>query len=288
MKKRSLDLSGKIDQTLIDALHAVSAIAEKLKIPFFVIGATARDIIMSVGYGVESERATLDLDLGVQVENWNIYNQLKSALVGTGKFREEREPQRLKFKEELPMDIVPFGAIANGGSHILWPLHHEMKMTTLGFQDAHADTISVRLSNDPEFRIEFASLCGIAVLKIFAWNERYPERKKDAMDLDYVMRNYVYAGNEERLYSEEADILDLKEFEYEFAGACLLGRDMAKMLQNRTRSKLLEIISRQVGNRDRYPLVEDMIEHQAFFGEKFKKKIKMIEYLLNGLTNNPM
>lgn len=284
MKKKLLDLSGKIDQILIEVLFFVSQTADSLNIPFFVIGATARDIIMNIAYDIESERATADLDLGVQVENWEMYDKLRTALVATGKFRADREPQRLKYNEELPMDIVPFGLIANGKSLISWPPHHETAMTTEGFNDAYADAISVRLRNEPVFQIDFASLCGIAVLKIFAWSERYPERKKDAMDLDYVMRNYAYAGNEERIYAEEMDILEMMvEFESEYASAILLGRDMAKMMQNKTRQKMLEIIEQQIGTRNRYRLVEDMIAHPAFFEEKFEKKLKMIEYFAKGL-----
>ena len=58
------DLSGKIDRQTIDALAAVKKIADSLNIRFFIVGATARNIILKHCYGIESSRRTEDIDLG--------------------------------------------------------------------------------------------------------------------------------------------------------------------------------------------------------------------------------
>jgi predicted nucleotidyltransferase len=283
MKKRLLNLSGKIDGDIIDILHIITDVADKLKIPFFVVGATARYMIIHIGYGIESERATIDLDIGVQVESWEAFKELKSSLVGTDKFQKDREPQRLKFKNYFPLDLVPFGLISKGNNCISWPPKHEFSMSIIGFKEALDNSILVRLSNDPQVEIKFASLCGIAVLKIISWNEKYPERAKDAKDLDYIMRNYVYAGNEDRLYDKEVDLLEVDGFEYEYASAQLLGRDMAKMLKVATKERILDILKQQTGNQERYRLVEDMIENYSLFEEKFEMKLQMLEHLQKGI-----
>ena len=50
MKNISFDLSGKIDQQTVNALLAIKKEADTLNIPFFVVGAFARDIILKHCY----------------------------------------------------------------------------------------------------------------------------------------------------------------------------------------------------------------------------------------------
>jgi len=74
------DLSGKIDQPSVDALSAVKRIADSLEIPFFVVGASARDFILKHCYGIETHRRTMDIDLGVEIASWEQFNKLKETL----------------------------------------------------------------------------------------------------------------------------------------------------------------------------------------------------------------
>jgi len=61
---RRLDLSGKIDEyTLALYYEHIIAAASALKIQFFVIGATARDLILDRNYNIRPFRATEDVDL---------------------------------------------------------------------------------------------------------------------------------------------------------------------------------------------------------------------------------
>ena len=67
MRENFLDLSGKIDDSIVQLLGTIADVAESVDIRFFVVGATARDIILMHGYGVHTIRATLDIDLGVEI-----------------------------------------------------------------------------------------------------------------------------------------------------------------------------------------------------------------------------
>jgi predicted nucleotidyltransferase len=69
------DLSEKIDKIIIEALRVVTKAADTLGISFFVVGATARDIILKHCYGIEPPRMTRDIDLGVEVGN-SVYYRL--------------------------------------------------------------------------------------------------------------------------------------------------------------------------------------------------------------------
>jgi predicted nucleotidyltransferase len=46
-----------------------------LSIPFFVVGASARDFILKYCYSLELLRMTRDIDLGVEVASWEQFNQ---------------------------------------------------------------------------------------------------------------------------------------------------------------------------------------------------------------------
>jgi predicted nucleotidyltransferase len=81
------DISGKIDDGTAAALVHAKAAAECMAIPFFIIGAAARDIFLKHVYGLPPHRATLDLDLGVSVGSWEEFFGFKTELVRNHDFK---------------------------------------------------------------------------------------------------------------------------------------------------------------------------------------------------------
>ena len=71
MANTSLDLCGKIDKIAVSALLQINQIASSMNIPFFVVGAAARDILLEVHYGIGSKRATVDIDVAVCIDDWD-------------------------------------------------------------------------------------------------------------------------------------------------------------------------------------------------------------------------
>lgn len=108
MSKTLINLSGKIDSFFLEIFKEIIKVTQTLSIDFFVIGATARDIILESGYGIPTIRATRDIDFGVQVSNWEQFSRIKEGLIQTGNFNSTRETQRLKYKNALFVDIIPF------------------------------------------------------------------------------------------------------------------------------------------------------------------------------------
>lgn len=94
MTSTSLNISGKIDPTTLEVLAAVNQAIAELAIPYIVVGATARDLVLHYGYGAAIQRATRDIDFAIEIPNWNAFNALKSSLTKTG-FRETRAAHRL-------------------------------------------------------------------------------------------------------------------------------------------------------------------------------------------------
>ncbi len=81
MSENLLDLSGKIDALIIAIFDAIVTVTRANDIRFFLVGATARDLILHHGYGIAVRRATVDIDLGVQVSDWTEFGRLKEELL---------------------------------------------------------------------------------------------------------------------------------------------------------------------------------------------------------------
>jgi len=128
-----LDLSGKIDPASLALFETLSETAGSLGFPFFVVGATARDLIFEVGHGLPSKRATLDRDFGVRVSGWDEFSNLKKSLLAFGHFKETKETQRLLYRDEILVDILPFGGIADAKGEIRWPPDEDVVMSMVGF-----------------------------------------------------------------------------------------------------------------------------------------------------------
>lgn len=280
MTPRFLDFSGKL-QPFEDVFREISDVTSRLDIPFFVVGAFVRDLILKSVYGIDTKIATEDIDLGIQVSNWDQFEQLKASLIGPERFKpDQRQQQRLEYKDLVKVDIVPFGAIEKDGA-ILWP-DEETKMPTLGFDEAYKDTIAVRVAEDVEIRI--CSLAGLTLMKLIAWNDRRFRYQKDAKDLGLLMLNYLDAGNQERVLGEGAEHADLlnENFDYNLASARVLGRDVGKLLSERSIGPVLAILEEQTGDKSQYPLVNAMLSN---FHNDFDTGLAILESFRQGVLD---
>lgn len=279
-----MDLSGKIEPGLLGVLRDVSHVAASLGIPFFVIGATARDIVLDHGFGIQPSRATRDLDLGVQVANWEEFQSLAKGLVAPGEFTTSTAAQRFFHKSSgLPVDIVPFGGIAASSGAILWPPEDTVEMNILGFDEAYAHAWAVRLSEDLE--IPLASPAGWALLKIISWNDRdRSARVKDAQDLALILRHYAEAGNADRLYEEESALFEEEGYDFELAGARLLGRDLAKIAKSETAQAVMIILARETRDQEQYHLVREMSANRIAEGELFELHLNLLKKFKQGIS----
>jgi predicted nucleotidyltransferase len=211
------------------------------------------------------------LIVGTHVESWQQFEKLKTSLIRTGNFKpDDNQQQRLKYRDVIKIDIVPFGAIEKDGV-ITWP-EEATEMVTLGFDEAYRETIRVRLADDVEITV--CTLAGLALMKLIAWNDRRFLYRRDAQDLGFLMMNYLEAGNEERLWEGDGTDLVNDDFDYNLAGARLLGRDVGQLLTGRSKDLVITILETQIGERNEYPLVVAMLDN---FQDEFDRALKMLE-----------
>jgi len=285
MKSTSLDLSGKIDPVTVDLLSKTNEVAKKIKVDFFVIGATARDLILEKGFGISIGRSTADLDLGVLVNGWKTYSKLKDKLLSTGQFiMDNRTAHRLLYKSILPLDMIPFGKVESPPGSIEWPLDRDTRMNVMGFQEAYDHALIVRVA--PNLDVRFVSLPGLAVLKLIAWSERSGEAaSKDAADLVLLLKNYVNAGNMKRLYEEHSDLLLEEGHDQDRAGARLLGQDMSELMTGQTRAEVLGILRNNAGPGKSDRLIIAISKHLGM--DAYEEDKTLLECLTRGIKETP-
>lgn len=283
-----IDLSKTIDEGIIEVCQAVSAVADTLGFPFYIVGATARDIILHKAYGIEPLRATRDIDFGIKVSTMREFARLKKALVDTGHFQESRAAQRLIFSNDLPVDIVPFGDVATEEDRIVWlPPNDDIELNILGFEEAFEHALLVRLSTNPLVDVKVASPAGWALLKIVSWHDRpFPERQKDATDLALILSNYLQTFDMDDLYENEAALIVAEDHELELVGARLLGRDIQCLANHRSLTTVRDILNQETGSQEFYHLVSDMIP-RSMAGEsgQFSRHLLFLEKLYQGIMD---
>lgn len=283
MSKKLLDLSGKIDAVTVAIFEAVTKVASDLNIPFFVVGATARDLVLYYGYAIETIRATRDIDLGIKVSTWEQFNQLKDSLLISGEFDNSGYVHRIIHQSGVPIDIIPFGEITNENSSYSWPPDYNIEMNVLGFNEVFNSSISVRIRTNPDLDIQLASPAGLAILKIISWNDEKHNRMKDAQDLYLLMKNHIDAGNEDRYYKEiDTFQFDDGDFDYELASAQLLGRDIANIGTSEIIDRILQILQLETKDNSQFNLISDMMKSDHPY-QNFEHCLTLLKHLIAGI-----
>lgn len=243
----SIDISGKLEPGLTALLESAHSVCKELGLQAVVVGALARDIHFLHLHGIAPGRATLDVDFAVLTESWDQFQRIKDRLINQhGCIQDTRHTQRLRTLGGLTVDLIPFGTIEEPAGHITWPPGFTQMMSTAGFAEALSSSQPCRVRSQPALDIQVITMPAIAALKLLSWADGYPERRKDAQDLLFVLRWYLDAGQSERLWHAEQDLMQEQDFDYDRAGARLLGRDIGRMVSPRTAEEIQRILDAEV------------------------------------------
>lgn len=257
MTKNSLDLSEKIDLATIELYEVINQVTNDLGISYMVVGATARDLVLHHGYGAPVKRATTDIDFGMQVESWAVFEKLKNTLIENN-FQAGKFEHQLTSPKGTKVDIVPFGALEDKESNIQWPPKGDFEMSVLGFREAHDHAVNVIIQQNPVVEIPVVSPQGLALLKIIAWSDRERKiREKDAQDMKYLLEAYEKVhGVSDRIYGD-IELMDKYEWDLSLGSAHMLGVDSALISGKDTKQLVLTIFLDNLGDGSNH-LVVDM------------------------------
>jgi len=227
-------------------MREIDTLAREMKLNYFLCGAMARDILLWHVHGIKTGRATSDVDFAVAVKDWKQFDEIKTRLTETRKFKTANKMvQRLYYSFgsediEYPLDIIPFGKVEEPRHSIAWPADTELVMNVAGYDEALAAIVEIEIEG--QFVVPVISLPGLTLLKLFAWMDRGDGNTKDALDLATLLTNYGHAGNSNRLYDQEFGLFEAAGFDMSNAGAILLGKDVRSIAESETLAKALAII----------------------------------------------
>lgn len=283
MSNTSLDLLNKLPAEQVNIIRQVVRAAWSQRLRLFIVGAQARDLLLQYVYDLPVHRATNDIDFGIIVESWDEFTKLRDNLIADKKFQPHSTMnQRLIHESDLLIDLVPFGDLEQVSGQISWPPDFSTVMSTVGFREAYDNSINIRIADD--LIVKVASLAGLALMKIIAWDDRRFER--DAEDLGLVMRHYLDAGNEDRIYTEQGDCFDLlnEEFDYERASARILGRDVGQLLNDNSRTIVARVLSENADQLSVDALAMAMIRNKANYHGDYDRTRLMLGELRIGIS----
>lgn len=239
---------------LVRLLKKLTDCFSRMHYDFYVIGATARDIISIPLNITTSTRRTRDLDIAIAIPNWEAFEQIREKLIGEG-FEKSKDVRHRFYYENYELDVVPYGNIAKEDDNIYWPPEEDIVMSVKGFSEVLADAIIVTIDN--EFDVKIASLYGLFILKFNAWLDRHIKADKDAEDMSFIISSY-FDINFKR------DDMPTEVYEGDFdiyvAGACWLAYDIKQLLDEEQRSYYANCIRDELKKGETSLLVNQIIE----------------------------
>lgn len=101
-----------VDDAFCEMLLSFSIVAEDENVPWLLVGATARVLLLEKIYGWTRGIATADTDFAVQVASWEHYETLCDRLIQKGNFKPLQRPtKRFVTHHDLLFDLLPYGGV---------------------------------------------------------------------------------------------------------------------------------------------------------------------------------
>lgn len=266
-----------IRNTFGETIDALERAFNSFGIDYYLIGAFVRDVWTNHINTIPELRATLDIDFAVLINRHSDYQELIDYLVKNEGFTSHPEPYRLISNNKKIVDLLPFGGIEKD-SEVLIKGRKPVYLSVLGTKEV-TETAQVIEGN---FRV--ITLPGLSILKLVAWSEN-PGRVKDLEDFFFIAKFYSEIATDDLYKPENIELVEHCS-EFSFAGARLLGREMALIAQ---KSPLLyNKIADTLGNQLKgfaHSEVDDMYE--ANKPDELSLKLKLVKELLEeyGKTN---
>ncbi len=251
--------SATVDEETLVVLRAVAEAAQLVRVAWLVTGAAGRILLLERVYGGPAGRATMDLDFGVMVRDWDQYARLREAVCRDPRFRPDpRQAQRVHGPGGRYLDLIPFGGVETSEGIVRWPPDGDIRLRVTGFEDAcrHAAVVVV---NDGACRVPVVTPEHLVSLKLFAWKDRrLTDPRKDAADLAYVLGHPAAWIGEERLFDSHFDVVETAGYDTDLAAARVLGRTLATQASPTTRTRLAGLLSEELARGEDSDLVRDV------------------------------
>lgn len=272
--------SEKLNNPLLkDLLKELNSFFSSLQMDFYIIGATARDLILSNLHDLIPGRKTADLDIAIAISDWSQFQTIEDTLPVKENFEKSKDQkQSFIYKSVYVIDLVPFGGVMEDDGNIYWPPDETIAMPVWGFSEMADSTISVEI--DREFSIKIASLPGLFLLKLVAWKNRHLFATKDAYDIAFLMKNYLDI-NTERAVEKHYDLYESEEFDQVVAGSRLMARDIKLLIgkNKRTLAYFREILIEEIDLSEESQLLNQLVDSDSSL--QYEQVLTCLESMLD-------
>lgn len=258
MSKKDLE-----NDALYDTLKALSYCVSSLGLKLYVVGATARDLMMKLLDEYPSKRKTRDLDVAIALSDWSQFENL-SQILQKNYFRKDPANQKFyyegkKHDNDYEVDVVPFGDIAGEDETLLWPPEYEKEMSVKCFTEVMNRSMPITI--DKLFNINIAMLAGQFLIKLDAWNDRHTAEydSKDADDMFLILSRYHDAYIKEPNITPP-DAVDYNNHDNETIwGAQWLASDIKNILSNEHLIYYVNMINAELSKKTESDLINNFI-----------------------------
>ncbi|BCS84684.1 MULTISPECIES: hypothetical protein [Prevotella] len=274
------------NDALYDTLKAISDCVTGLGLKLYVVGATARDLMMKLLDEYPSKRKTKDLDVAIALSDWSQFENL-SKILQKNYFRKDPANQKFYYEGEThdndyEVDVVPFGDIAGEDETLLWPPEDEKAMSVKCFTEVMNKSMPITINK--LFNINIATLAGQFLIKLDAWNDRHTAEynSKDADDMFLILSKYHDAYiNEQNITPPDA--VDYINHDNEMIwGAQWLASDIKNILSNKHLIYYASMINAELSKGNESHLITNFIR---LYGEDKKEAYDIIINIWSNIYN---
>jgi predicted nucleotidyltransferase len=282
MKNSSkINLNEARDPRLREALLVVDECCLELGIDFYILGALARD----VWFTKESVPAlgTKDIDFAILVSEVEQFYQLKDRLIEKHGFEKVKTNEFVLLGlNQMQIDILPFGKLeVEDGVTVEGEGLNRIKVN--GFKEVYLASVEkVYVLNDKQFKV--ATLPGIFLLKIIAFDDRPDQRPNDPEDCIRIIQHYFNLQSD-LIYSHHSDLFGDDDLPLELISARVIGREMRKTLdQNEAlRERTTQILKGHIAQREKSSFILRMASF-VYLGTE--DCVLYLEGVLKGITED--
>lgn len=271
------DIRESVLKEVFDALEEAFYINQ---IDFYLIGAIARNIWYSLGS--KSFRSTKDLDFAVLISNREDYEKVRSYLIDHKSFRAAKNNSFIMLSPSgIEVDILPFGEIEID-DEVTFLGTGLSNIRVNGFMEVYqAGTEDIELKTGHNFKV--ATLPGIVLLKLVAYDDRPEIRSKDARDITNIITHY-FDLQAEMIYKNHSDLFAEEEATLNEISATVIGREIDKIVANNPNlhQRLISIISKQIESKSNSSFIRNMVSESK---STVDEMIKLLKSLLKGIKS---
>jgi len=267
------------DSRLREVLLIFDECCLELGIDFYILGALARDVWFTK-QGLAA-LGTKDVDFAILISGVEQFYQLKERLIEKHGFEKVRTNEFVLLgSNQMQIDILPFGQLeVEDGVAVKGEGLNRIKVN--GFKEVYfASVEDAFVLHDKQFKV--ATLPGIFLLKIIAFDDRPEQRPNDPEDCISIILNYFNLQSD-LIYNHHNDLFGDDHFALEQISARVIGREMKKSLDrnDELHERATKILKGHIAQREKSSFILRMASF-VYIGTE--DCVRYLEEVLSGIT----